>query len=164
MILNRETALNIPAPALTTRWIVLFENQPGPYKGIVETVEATFINTESKGRLSQGSNNYYPEMSDIENLNIVFYEDSEYSVTKWLRDWKLKIYDPVTGNYGVANDYKKRIYIELYNLVTKTPILKLGYKNCWPTSTGGYGLTYEDPSGRLQVNQQFSTDTLEFSE
>tara|TARA_B100001146_G_C16123006_1_gene408883 strand:+ start:516 stop:1007 length:492 start_codon:yes stop_codon:yes gene_type:complete len=163
-MLTRADALNIPAPALNSRWIVLFENQIGPYKGIVETVEATFIRTEARARYSQGSNNYFPEATDIDGLNIMFYEDEEFSVTKWLKDWRRKVHDPADGTYGVANDYKKRVYVELFSLVSNKPVLQLCYRNCWPTTNAGLPLTYEDGTGRLQVNQQFSVDTLEFQE
>jgi hypothetical protein len=162
-MLTRTDVLNLPPPAPLFRWITLFDGQPGPYKGIVETIEATYINTEAKGRRSQGSNNYFADTTDIESLNIMFYEDDKYSVTKWLKEWKEKVFNPLDGSYGVANDYKKRIYVELYNLKTNKPIMQLAYQNCWPAATGATSYSYEDSSGRVQVNQQFSVDTLEFS-
>ena len=161
-MLTRSAAFSMAPPALASRWFVLFENQVGPYSNVVETVEATFINTEAKARYSQGSNNYFAETTDIEGLNIMFYEDEKFSVTKWLKDWRKQVYNPENGVYGYPDDYKKRIYIELFSYEENRPILTLGYKNCWPTTAGTLALSYEDPNGRLQVTQQFSVDTLEF--
>lgn len=161
-LLHRIHALEVKDPAFAFRWFVYVPDAGGLYQCIAEKLTATFPKVPAKSRFTSGRVNYFPDNNEIDGLTITFYETYDYDVTRWLSRWCGKIVHE-DGSYGVPNDYKKEIIAQLLLPGSDTPSLTLTYKGAWPTDRGAYNLAYDDESGRITVEAQFSVDELTMS-
>jgi len=76
-------------------------------------IDIPHVNTTSEGVFGFGTNEYFPNYTDIDSFSISFIEDANYTITKALKAWKLKVVDK-NGFYGMPSQYKRTI--------TMTPI------------------------------------------
>lgn len=159
--LERELAYGMPEPAQSTLWVVEFPFSTSVYHIYAEQFSPTFPKVPSRPRFTDGSNTYYPEITDIDGISATFYETSDYRVSQWLMKWRQLIVD-AKGNYGAANRYKKKVTARLFardNLNNASAVLV--YSGVWPTDKSPFSLNYDDETGRLTVEVQFSTDSVE---
>jgi hypothetical protein len=160
MNFKRDFALNLKDPALATNFLVRMPWSADNLKEIVaEKVTPTFFKTPATPRFNQGSNTYFPGITDIDGLTISFYETHDMAVLKWLNKWKLEVYDPITGVYGMPDVFKKTIYVEQYSQGSVSKVLNFEYTGCWPTDTAPFNLDYSDETGVIKVEAQFSVDS-----
>jgi hypothetical protein len=161
-MLERNIVDTIQDPALNTLWVleIPFTND-ADIVVYAERMQATFPKTPFRARYNEGSNSYFPETSDIDGINITFYEASDLRVTTWLDVWR-KLIRSSDGNYGLPVTYKKEILAKLYSQDNmSTPVKTLKYIGCAPTDQTPFELQYDDATGRITVEVQFSVDSLE---
>ena len=147
-------------PAIQTRWRVIMPDQRNPMQYMAESVEAVFRGVSSKARFAQAKSKHYPDASEIDALNIIFYETYDYEVTRYLERWRNKIRNK-QGFYGMPAEYEKTIYVDMLHYDVNNYIIRFKYLKCWPIDSSPLSLTYEDSSGRIQVNATFRVDDVE---
>ena len=158
--LLRDAALGAPDPALASLFMVIVPGAVSSTSLIVESVTATFGKTPAEARFNNGSNTYYPGVSDIDGLSIAFFENSSRDVSKWYKQWRSLVFDETDGTYGAPAIFKKDIIVNQYKQGQSAPIRVNRYSGCWPTDKEPFAFSYEDPAGRLQLNAQFSVDSM----
>lgn len=146
-------------PAIQTRWRVIMPDQKRETQYIAETVEAVFRGVSSKARYAQAKSQHFPDASEIDTLNITFYETYDFEVTRYLDRWRKLIRDE-KGYYGMPGDYEKDIQVHFLAYDSDKPIMKFKYEKCWPIDSSPLSLNYEDSSGRIQVPATFRVDEL----
>ncbi len=157
-LLSREIALSVPDPALSTQWVLRVPFVNSTIQVVAEKVTATFSKVPATARFNTGSNTYYPGTNDIDALSITFYETYDYRVSQWLRQWRLLVVHD-DGNYGVPAEYKKKMFVQMYSSqgnIAQT----LTYHGTWPTDKEAISLSYDDETGRITVDAQFSVDSM----
>lgn len=164
-MLERYLAHGLPDPAQNTLWYAWFPFTNGMvYHVLAEQITPTFPKTPSKPRPTDGSMTYYPDTSDIDGLNCTFYESFDLRVCAWLRAWRKLVVDN-EGNYGVPAIYKKEVVVQLYSCDDlRTPIKTMRYHGIFPTDQTPLTLSYDEESGRITVEAQFSADSMEVEE
>ena len=156
----RDWALNLKDPALSTTFLVRMPWAADNLKEIVvEKVTPTFSKTPATPRFNQGSNTYFPGITDIDGLTVSFYETYDFAVITWLRNWREKVYNTSNGVYGMPKDYKKSIHVIQYGQGSNSKVADVKYQGCWPTDTAPLSLDYTDESGVIKVEGQFSVDS-----
>ena len=160
-MLNRQYALNAVDPALSTRWYVMVPGATSPTFAVAESVTATFRKIPAKSRYRTGKNSNYADNSEIDGLTIVFFETSDFQVTKWLRTWREMVFHP-DGTYGLPVQYKKDIFVQMLGIENNNVQLSLKYTGAWPTDQSPWTLDYEDATGRVKVEAQFSVDEMQY--
>lgn len=161
--LSRQITLGLIEPALQGRWYCSFPELAQQQNTIiVESVTPTFGKIPAIPRFYGGSNRYYPGVKDIDGLQVVLYETHDFYTTRWLNDWRKKIYDDETQNYGLPKDYWKEVIVDLYGVNdSDTPAMQLKYKECWPTDQQAFQLNYTEMDGRLTVQVNLSVNNGE---
>ena len=152
---------NIPDPALQSRWRV---RMPGAQEleCIAESVQVIFRGVGAVARHGQAKVVYYPDTSEIDALNIVFYETHDYKVTDYLHKWRLQVRKP-NGDYGLPVEYERTIVIELLAHEDDSVVKTFEYEGAWPTDPSPIELSYEDPAGRIQITAQFRVSDVKTS-
>ena len=158
-----ELQNQLKEPASQERWRVRMPNEDYQFQCIAESVEFGFRNVPAKQRPGQGRTFNYADVSTLEAITIVFYETYDYSVTDYLRKWKLLIYNPETGVYGPPSGYERTIIVEMLNYEEDTPIKTFEYVGAWPTDTSPISASQEDASGRIQITQAFAVKDIKLS-
>lgn len=131
----------------------------GPQQRIIaEQVSFSYANTGQNKRFGGGKSTYYPDMTEISGASLTFYEDVNYSVTRYLFQWKGAIFGD-DGSYGLPGDYKRDITLECFSYTNdSSPVLVGTLKGCWPTDQSPLDLNYTS-EGRVTVQCQFSVDS-----
>lgn len=160
-MLERFLAHSIPDPAQNTLWWLTVPFSNGQvYHVLAERCSATFPKTSFRPRPTDGKQSYYPETTDLDGLNIAFYEAFDYRVTNWLNTWRKLIRDD-DGNYGPPALYKRDIQVRSYARTDlRSPVLSLTYVGCAPTDQTPFEFNYDDETGRMVVEAQFSVDNM----
>lgn len=151
---------SIKDPAIQTRWRVIMPDQKREWQYMAESVEVVFRGVSSKARYSQAREKHFPDSSEIDTLNIVFYETYDMEVTKYIHNWRHKI-RAIDGSYGLPKDYERTIYVDILHYDIDSPIMRFKYLKCWPIDSSPLPFSYEDNTGRIQVNQTFRVDDVE---
>lgn len=159
-VLNRIHAFGLKDPALTQRWFLYVPDAGDLYQCIAEKITATFPKIPAKSRFTHGRMNYFPDNNEIDGISVTFYETYDYDVTRWLSRWRGRVVHE-DGTYGVPSDYKKDVTAQMFLPGSEQPALTLVYKGAWPTDKGAFEFSYEDDSGRIMVEAQFSVDEVE---
>lgn len=158
--LSRQRIATVGPPAINWRWNVFMPQIDGIQINtsliIAESIDFPFLNINSIPRFSGGKNVYYPSTADIAPIPISFYENEAYIVNEYLTAWQRLVRDQNTGFYGVAADYKKEIYLSLYDINDNLRLTGVMY-NCWPTERSPLSFNYTE-SGRVVVTCTFQTD------
>lgn len=159
----RQHVINRPDPLLTFRWIV--ETIPfgdgfevGPE--YVETFELTFNNVKTEGVFFGGGYNYFPGFHDVSAFNITFYADAKGNVLRWINHWKNQVKDFSTGLYNLPPQYKRDFVIILID-AAGNDVASYKCGGCWPADTSQIALDYNDGSGRVLLQQNFSVDDVQ---
>jgi hypothetical protein len=143
-------------PASQERWRIRMPQEDYQFQCMAESVEMSIRNVPAKQRFAQGRNFNYADVSTLEGINIVFYETYDFSVTDYLRKWKLLVYNSETGAYGPPASYERTIVVEMLNYEDDSVIKTFEYLGAWPTDTSPITASYEDPNGRIQITQPFA--------
>lgn len=162
-MLLRDLALSAPDPALSSLFIIRLPFGDYTKDILAEKADPTFSKTPANPRFTNGSNAYYPGITDIDGMSISFYETHDLRVSKWLNDWRLMVFDKTDGSYGMPADYKKTINIGYIDPTTGKESHNADYIGMWPTDKGPFNLDYSDDSGHLMVEAQFSVDDMKWS-
>lgn len=160
-MLERSLAHSLPDPAANNLWFLSVPFTTGEvYHVLAERITAPFYKIAFRPRPADGSSDYFPEVSDIDGINVSFYETYDHRVTNWLNKWRKLIRDE-KGNYGPPSLYKKDMLLRIYardNL--SSPVMSMTYIGCAPTDQTPFEFNYEDETGRLIVEAQFSVDDM----
>jgi hypothetical protein len=158
--LTRDDAFSIADPAIASLWIVRMPFGADLKDIVAESITMTKYKTPSVARFNGGSNSYFPGTSDIDGLAITFYETHDYRVTRYFEKWRLSVFNPESGVYGMPKDYKQSIKTELYSNLSTSPVMEYEYKYCWPTDIQAFEMNYTDETARITVQVQLSVDTV----
>lgn len=134
-----------------------------PFNGdvtYVESVGLPFPSINVKPMFGGATYSYYPGFLEISAFDITFYEDQRARSRQYVQNWQNKIIDPIEKFYYMPIDYKRDIEVELLNNQNQ-PIMRARLKGCWPTQSSNWDLRY-DGNGRITVQQNFSTDGVEY--
>lgn len=158
------TGLRRPDPLLTFRWVaktVPFGDQFNVTPAYLETFELPFNNVKSEGVFFGGGYNYFPSFHDVSAFNVTFYGDSKGDTLRYLMYWKSQVKSFETGLYKLPGEYKRQWDVVLLD-PKGTPVVEATLSGCWPADTGQVSLTYDDGSGRITFNQNFSLDNASY--
>jgi len=124
-------------------------------------VTVGFTKIPAKARHGGATNTYFPDFNDIGTLSVTFYETKDYDCLKWLTEWRKKVVDPVTGIYGVPDEYKVTATLELYSFEegASTPVVTYNLEGVWPSEVPDFTGSYDDSEGRVKWPVVFSVDT-----
>lgn len=153
--------LNRPDPLLSWRWVaksVPFGSEFGIDPSYVETFEIPFNNIKSDPAFFGGGYQYFPGFHDVSAFNVTFYADSRGLTIRYLMYWKSKVKNFDTGIYALPPEYKRNWNVALLDPAGEE-VLEVELQGCWPADTGQLSLNYDDGSGRLTLNQNFSVDS-----
>lgn len=128
----------------------------------IETIEIPFNNVKSEPVFRGGGYVYFPGFHDVSAFNVTFYADAQGRSLKYLMQWKDKIKNFKTGIYALPGAYKRDWQVALL-APDGTTVATAKLIGCWPADTNQINLDYNDGSGRVPLNQNFSVDDMEFS-
>ncbi len=165
MDFTSDFADSVPDPALTSQWLVRFPNSTNAYSSIPEEMTTPFTKVPAKARHGGGTNTYFPDFNDIGTISITFYETKDYDCLKWITEWRKKVVNPDDGSYGLPNDYKVTITVELYSFEEgdDTPKITYELEGCWPTEIPDLTGSYDDAEGRVKWAIPFSVDSAKIA-
>ena len=107
-----------------------------------------------------GSYIHIPGILTVGNLSMNFYEDVNFTSTKYLNYWRNLI--AYNGKYGYTKDYKHDIKVRIMD-ANQTVHYEITYHGCWPyASVGNYDLI-GDGTHRTVVNEEFYVDYVSIS-
>ena len=96
------------------------------------------------------------------DISITFYEDEFGFILKQMEQWRIKMYDPTTGTYGMPADYKKNI--EVFTIDRDTQIgTQMVAKGAFPKSMTGYNFDTENLNRPTKLTVNFSIDAIYYS-
>ena len=150
----------IKEPSKQSLFRLTMPNQDYPFQCIAESVELSFRNTAFKQRIAQGRNFNYADFSNLDMLNVVFYETKDMSVKDYINKWKLLIYNPITGVFGPPKLYERTITVEVLDEETAEVVQTMEYRGAAPADTAPITISYEDANGRVQITQSFAVKEL----
>ena len=159
MLTYNSLQTGLKDPAIQSRWRVIMPDVQ-PLLCIAESVEVVFRGVGAKARRGQAKVKYYPEESDIDTLNIVFYETADYDVLNYLTTWRGQIRHK-NASYGLPSDYERDIFVQFLAIDSNDVIKTLKYKGVWPIDPSPISLNYEDPNARIQISASFRVDDVE---
>lgn len=127
----------------------------------IEAFDVVFPGAQQESAVERGKSAYYTGYMDAPTFSLTLFEYHDWRVTRWLEQWRKRIYDPETGCYGVKNEYAGKAVISLLDLARKQPLVRAKVMGIWPTQTnpiqlGGGG-------ERITIQQEFSQDDIEVS-
>ena len=143
-------------PHLHIDWDIEMPNGfPSQY---VESVSAPILEYGSGGGIFRGGQFIYmPESGDVGTLSLVFYEDNQFTSSKFLSSWRNRI--SLNGVYAYPATYKKVIRVKALD-VSGALVCTLDYYGCWPQkSQNGYTLG-SDSSERTTLTVEFAVDYM----
>ena len=85
--------------------------------GIVDNIEFSVRQIDSDQRFAGGTRRNFPRFMSIPNISVAFYEDVNYSVTRYLRSWQNLIIDG-DNNYGIPAAYKHPLVLFAFDYVS----------------------------------------------
>jgi hypothetical protein len=147
----------IKDPALMTRWQVRMPNMASDFAIMALTVEIASRNVAAKDRYAQGKQFKRPDVSTLDDLTIGFYETHDFTVTDYMNAWDGKVRNS-DGSYNPPTSYWRDIVVEMLAYEDDTVVKTFTFKNCWPTTSGNWSLSYEDPNGTIIFTQTFAVD------
>lgn len=158
--LSRTRALTLAAPANNWRWLARMPIVPGgpPATSVVaDQIELVHRAIAPQPRFVGSMHQSYPTTSDVSSFSMSFYEDENYTATKYLYAWQALVIDEF-GVHGMPVDYKKDILLEMYS-ITDQKGFTARLVGTWPSNVGNFSLSYNE-SGRLVVSCTFSADRV----
>lgn len=158
-MLERYLAHSLPDPAQSNLWYLICPFTNGQvYHVLAERVSITFPKNAFRPRPADGKFKYYPETSDLDGINVTFYETFDYRVLAWLNSWRKLIKDD-DGNYHPPALFKKEMIVRLYDRINLTsPRVTITYEGVAPSDQTPFELGYDDETSRITVEAQFSVD------
>lgn len=125
----------------------------------IEAFDVVFPGAQPEDNSERGKNAYYAGYMDGSTFTLTFFEYHDWRVTRWLEQWRKRIYDSESGCYGVKDEYAGQAVVSLLDLSRRAPMIRALVKNIWPTQTnpiqlGGLG-------ERITIQQEFSQDDIE---
>jgi hypothetical protein len=152
-----EKILSLDDPLLSYKWIAKFLpfGLP-PHK--MESIDLPYNNIGvSEGVFQAGRFVYYPGTHTISSFSASFYEDRRGRTLKWLNDWKLRVKDFSTGDYGLPGEYKRSLIVTMLDS-KNNDVITARLKGVFPTETAPTTLNYTDGTSRVVHSQTFSCD------
>ena len=133
--------------------------------GLALSVEFPPNDLGTESRFGGATSISVPRHNMSGNVQVTFYEDYLYTVTRYLHGWKREIVD-VDGNginnFGLPADYKKPITFLGFDLTSNSrSLLQITMKDCYPTPPGG--LSYGVENGIVTVSCEFTVDDSAYS-
>lgn len=157
--LARATAASIEPPATQGRWFTFIEEVRSQTEVLVEQMTIPFQKTQPIQRFTAGSFRYYPNMFDVDGIQVVFFETWDFRVTRWLYDWKRRVYDQDTGTFGMPKDYRREFLTEFYPTDSEDPVMRKLYLGTFPVEQQPFEMTYAEIDGRITVSSLFCVNT-----
>lgn len=158
--LSRTRALTLAPPANNWRWLARMPIVPGgpsPTNVVADQIELVHRSIAPQPRFVGSTHQSYPTTSDVSSFSMSFYEDENYTATKYLYAWQALVIDEF-GVHGMPVDYKKDILLEMYS-ITDQKGFTARILGTWPSNVGNFSLSYNE-SGRLVVSCTFSADRV----
>lgn len=136
-------------------YIVGAENYPALY---IESVGFSPIDIPATAVPIESSVKWYPGRYTSPPVGITFYEDADFTTTRFLKEWRSLIihYD---NTYGYPSEYKRTIEVFLLD-DQKYPKLQVRLIGAWPSNAQPYQMGY-DQTDRLRVSQTFAVDRID---
>jgi len=136
-------------------------SRPNTPFSVLESVDAPPITIDADQRFGGGTKIYVPRFKNTATFTLNFYEDQDYSVSKYLWAWRGLMINEY-NLYNVPTMYKKDISIWAFDSVSNyAAVMMIDFIECWPTSLIG-GLSYShSAAGFLTVNAEFTIDGQE---
>ena len=133
-----------------------------PVDVFITGIDLPQIGISSTSRYYSGRSINFPGRLSVENFNMSFYEDENYTVTKYLQTWMNNVCNSM-GNYGIPDGllgYKKRLIVSAFDTTGKeTGTWEL--RGVYPEKPSGYEYSSEN-NDRLKVGCSFSCDYVNF--
>lgn len=158
--LSRTRAMSVAPPANNWRWLVRMPIVPGAPSAtsvIVDQMDFSHRSIAPQPRFVGSTHQNYPTTSDVSSFSASFYEDENYTATRYLYAWQSLVIDEF-GVHGMPVEYKKDLLLEMYSLTDQKGFTGR-VMGVWPTNVGNFSLSYNE-SGRLIVSCTFSADRV----
>ena len=139
---NRLEALQARGdPLLSIDWmgLVMDRGKESINWAYLDTIQTPSITIEPKTVFRGGTMKHYAGPISMDSMNISLYSDSTGRAMKLASSWLSSVYDNEYGNYKRPFEYKKQIWIYLFDSARNTVCLMKFY-GCFPTSWASYGL------------------------
>lgn len=162
MSILRSYAESLGDPALSGRWLA-YVGDASPTSLVVESINPSTIDIAAKPRHAGALTSApYPDFASYQAVQMVLYENHHYTVTKWIEEWKKKIYNPDTQVYGLPGAYRKDMSIQLYPVDSNSPIAEFRMLSCWPNGSLQYSYDYQNQEGRIILQATFQLISTTF--
>lgn len=137
-----QGALSRRDPILSVDWIAIVVDRANP-KAIdwyyIDALQTPSLNFEPQTVFRNGKMQHYAGPVSVNNLDITLYTDASGASMKFASSWFNSVFDNNSGNYRLPKDYKKDVYVYLYDAARQT-LCEFKFFGCFPTSWGSYSL------------------------
>lgn len=147
-------------PLLTVDWLglVMDRGKEAINWAYLDAVQTPSITIEPKTVFRGGTMKHYAGPISVDSLTITLYSDASGDSLKLASSWLGSVYDNEYGNYGRPSEYKKQIWIYMFDAARETVCLMKFY-GCFPTSWASYGLEGSG-SNALPTTLTLSVDSV----
>lgn len=147
-------------PILSVDWIGMVVDPSNP-KALdlhyIQSIQTPGITIEPRKVFRSGKEQHYAGTVAVDNLQLTLYTDATGKALKFASSWLSCVYDPVSGNYRLPKDYKKNVFVYLYDPQRKT-IALLKFFGCFPTNWASYSLDSNSQATPLVTTLDLTCD------
>ena len=151
---QRAYKWEVVLPLLNSRFGVLRTKNPST--SVLEVQGLPFSRIDSEAFYERGSNTYFPGLTDIDRITLVFYQNESSSIYEYVQSWKDLNIDP-SGLKSLPDVYKRPIRVNLLNGRNEI-VASYRLRGTFPTVTTPFNL--DNSSDILTLIQEFSVDSI----
>lgn len=128
-------------PVLSVDWLglVMDQGREAINWAYLDTIQTPSITIEPRSVFRGGTMKHYAGPISVDSMNITLYTDSNGDALKLASSWMASVYDNEFGNYKKPSEYKKQIWLYMFDAARQTVCLMKFY-GCFPTSWGSYSM------------------------
>lgn len=158
---NRLEAMSARGdPLLSVDWLglVMDHGRESINWAYLDTIQTPSITIEPRTVFRGGTMKHYAGPISVDSMNISLYTDSTGNAMKLASSWLSSVYDNEFGNYKRPSEYKKQIWLYMFDAARKTVCLMKFY-GCFPTSWSSYGME-SSGSNPIPTSLTLSVDSV----
>jgi hypothetical protein len=141
---DRAKMIGVFQPKQQHLWDIIIPGVPG-LDGHTETLQLSLksagLPSESTGEVKvpmDSSEVKFAGKTSFENISLMFSDYIDRNTAALIRNWRSKVFDPITGGAGLVAQYKLDGYAKVYSDQTEEYIATYALQGAWP-STGKWG-------------------------
>lgn len=157
-----DAAMSRSDPVLNIDWIGMVIDKSNPNAldwHYIQSIQTPGIQIEARKVFRSGKEQHYAGTLSVDNLQLTLYTDSTGKALKFASSWFNCVFDSQTGNYRLPKDYKKDVYVYMYDPKHQTVAL-LKFFGCFPTSWASYSLDNNSQASPLVTTLDLVCDSF----